>query len=131
MRNQALQNGFTLNEHGLYKMEAKKKGDKVNKIFINEKDIFKYLKIEYKEPKDRIDGRAVVNKDNNENNKESINKDKENNKENIIEDNIEDNKENINKKREIVIKETNSEESIIPVKKYLKNIQINDANAFI
>ena len=60
MRHRALELGFTMNEHGLYKMEAKKKGDKVDHKFHSEKDIFDYLNMEYKEPQDRIDGRAVV-----------------------------------------------------------------------
>lgn len=60
MRNQALTMGLTMNEHGLYKMENKKKGDKVDYYFETERDIFKYLNMEYKEPWERIDGRAAV-----------------------------------------------------------------------
>jgi DNA polymerase/3'-5' exonuclease PolX len=43
MRHQALQMGLTMNEHGLYKMDNKKKGDKVSHVFREEKDIFDYL----------------------------------------------------------------------------------------
>jgi NAD-dependent DNA ligase len=60
MRHQALTMGLTMNEHGLYKMDGKKKGERVDHHFKNEKDIFDYLRMEYKEPNERIDGRAVV-----------------------------------------------------------------------
>ena len=60
MRSQALKMGFTMNEHGLYKMEDKKKGEKVVHVFLSEKDIFDFLNLVYKDPKQRIDGRALV-----------------------------------------------------------------------
>ena len=60
MRHQALQLGFTMNEHGLYHMVDKKKGEKVSHKFRSEKDIFDYLNMEYKTPQERIDGRAAV-----------------------------------------------------------------------
>ena len=60
MRHQALTMGYTMNEHGMYKMEGKKKGEKVDHVFKNEKDIFDFLNMEYKEPKERKDGRSVV-----------------------------------------------------------------------
>jgi NAD-dependent DNA ligase len=60
MRGRALNMGLTMNEHGLYKMENKKKGEKVSHIFKTEKDIFDYLNLEYKAPEERIDGRAVI-----------------------------------------------------------------------
>ena len=60
MRHQALQMGVTMNEHGIYKMEGKKKGDKIDHVFKDEKDIFEYLNMEYKTPVERIDGRAAV-----------------------------------------------------------------------
>jgi DNA polymerase beta len=60
MRHQALQMGLTMNEHGLYKMDNKKKGEKVNHVFREEKDIFDYLNMEYKAPNERTDGRAVI-----------------------------------------------------------------------
>ena len=62
MRHQALQMGLTMNEHGLYKMTDKKKGDKVAHLFKDEKDIFDYLGLEYKSPIERTDGRAVITK---------------------------------------------------------------------
>ena len=65
MRHQALIKDLTMNEHGLYSLVGKKKEDKVEHKFSNERDIFDYLGIEYKEPEERIDGRAVVLKNNN------------------------------------------------------------------
>jgi len=60
MRHEALQKGLTMNEHGLYKMEGKKKGEKVDAVFKEEKDIFDYLGLVYKTPVERVDGRAVI-----------------------------------------------------------------------
>ena len=60
MRGHALSKGLTMNEHGLYKMTDKKKGEKVSHVFKNEKDIFDFLNLEYKAPNERIDGRAVI-----------------------------------------------------------------------
>jgi len=65
MRHEALQKGLTMNEHGLYKMEGKKKGEKVDAVFKDEKDIFDYLGLVYKTPVERVDGRAVVIKNDN------------------------------------------------------------------
>jgi NAD-dependent DNA ligase len=62
MRGQALQKGLTMNEHGLYKMVDKKKGEKVGHLFRCEKDIFDYLGLVYKAPQERTDGRAVLEK---------------------------------------------------------------------
>ena len=61
MRHRALQFGYTLNEHGFSKMEGKIKGNKMTLIeFPDEKSIFDFLKMEFKEPHERKDGRAVV-----------------------------------------------------------------------
>ena len=60
MRHQALNMGLTMNEHGLYRMEGKKKGEKVDHQFATERDIFDYLNLEYKKPEERIDGRAII-----------------------------------------------------------------------
>ena len=62
MRQHALDLGFSLNEHGLYKMKSGKKGDKIPMIMSNEKDIFDFLGLEYVEPKDRKDSRAIKKK---------------------------------------------------------------------
>ncbi len=60
MRQHGLNNGYTFNEHGIYKLENKKKGAKVEKIFNTEKDIFDFLGLQFKSPVERHDGRAVV-----------------------------------------------------------------------
>lgn len=60
MRHIALEKGYTMNEHGIYKMEAKKKGEKVQHTFTSEEDIFDFLALEYKSPIERTDGRAIV-----------------------------------------------------------------------
>jgi len=60
MRQRALDRGFTLNEHGIYKMVSGKKGAKVNQSFPDEKSIFDFLEMEYKSPGERKDARAVI-----------------------------------------------------------------------
>ena len=60
MRQRALELGYSMNEHGLYKMEGKKKGAKLDTVFPTEQSIFEFLGLEYKKPTERIDGRAVV-----------------------------------------------------------------------
>lgn len=64
MRQIALDAGFSMNEHGMYTMIERKKGSKVNHVFNTEKDIFDFLNMEYKEPHERTDSRAVVVKTN-------------------------------------------------------------------
>ncbi len=60
MRGHALRLGVSLNEHGLYhKAKGKEKGEKIEKKFKEEKDIFEHLHLKYKEPELRIDGRSV------------------------------------------------------------------------
>jgi DNA polymerase beta len=60
MRHVALEKGYTMNEHGIYKMDEKKKGEKVNCVFHSEEDIFHFLGLEYKTPIERTDGRAII-----------------------------------------------------------------------
>ena len=61
MRQQALNQQLTLNEHGFHKInKAKEKTEKITQIFKSEKDIFDYLNIIYKEPNERIDNNSVV-----------------------------------------------------------------------
>jgi len=67
MRGFALTKGLSLNEHGLSKMIDKKKEEKLVLNIVDERGIFDYLGLVYKEPKERIDGRAVVSKDASEN----------------------------------------------------------------
>jgi DNA polymerase/3'-5' exonuclease PolX len=43
MRHIALEKGYSMNEHGMYKMEEKKKGDKVADKFNSESDIFDFF----------------------------------------------------------------------------------------
>ena len=60
MRAQALKMGYTLNEHGLsIKEKGKPKGEKVDTNFTEEKDIFDFLELEYREPTQRKNGLAV------------------------------------------------------------------------
>lgn len=64
MRSIALENGYTMNEHGIYHIINKKKGPIVDKIFIDEKDIFDFLNLEFKEPHQRINGNDIIKKTN-------------------------------------------------------------------
>ena len=58
-RQRALHLGYTLNEHGLNHMKEGKKGEPVKYDFPDEKSIFAFLGMKYKEPHERKDGRAV------------------------------------------------------------------------
>ena len=61
MRHRSLKLGYSLNEHGITKMNGKNKGEQINVVeFPDEKSIFDFLEMEYKAPEDRIDGRSVV-----------------------------------------------------------------------
>jgi DNA polymerase beta len=62
MRQRALNQGYTFNEHGIYHLENKKKGEKVEQAFQSEKDIFDFLGLQFKEPNERKDGRSIVGK---------------------------------------------------------------------
>ena len=54
MRQSALDQGYTFNEHGIYHLTAdKKKGEQVAELFPNEKAIFDFLKLPYKTPLER------------------------------------------------------------------------------
>jgi NAD-dependent DNA ligase/DNA polymerase/3'-5' exonuclease PolX len=57
MRGHALKMGYSLNEHGFTRLHTK---EKIEQIFENEKSIFDFLGLEFKEPAERVDGRAVV-----------------------------------------------------------------------
>ena len=62
MRHKALKQGYTFNEHGMYKLDSKKKkGEQVDNKFSDEKSIFDFLNLKYKEPQERKDGRAIQN----------------------------------------------------------------------
>jgi NAD-dependent DNA ligase len=54
MRQTALDQGYTFNEHGIYHLTSdKKKGQQVAQLFSNEKAIFDFLKLPYKTPLER------------------------------------------------------------------------------
>lgn len=59
-RRMANEQGYTLNEHGLYKFTDKKKGDLVKETLSTEEDIFTFLNMIYKEPTERINGKAAI-----------------------------------------------------------------------
>ena len=58
MRGHALKMGYTLNEHRIARTLVA--GSPIKMNFQNEKDIFDFLKLKYKEPSERTDGRAVI-----------------------------------------------------------------------
>lgn len=66
MRQKALDQGYTFNEHGIYHLTQNTNGnkavkaDKVNRTFAVEKDIFDFLGLAYKTPIERQDGRQVM-----------------------------------------------------------------------
>jgi len=55
MRQRALDKGFTMNEHGI-----RNKSGKVELKFANEREIFAFLELEYREPSERIDGDSII-----------------------------------------------------------------------
>jgi NAD-dependent DNA ligase/DNA polymerase/3'-5' exonuclease PolX len=59
MRGHALKQGYSLNEHEL---TVKNSGEKVHGKFVEEKDIFDFLQLQYKTPGERLDGRMVIPK---------------------------------------------------------------------
>jgi len=60
MRQRALDQGYSLNEHGMSRMEGKVKGELVDHVFPDEKSIFDFLGMQYKTPMERQDARAIV-----------------------------------------------------------------------
>ena len=60
MRGYALQQGYSLNEHGLSNSKDGIKGQLIDHTFTDEKSIFDFLKLEYKTPIERVDGRSVI-----------------------------------------------------------------------
>ena len=59
MRQRAVDLGYSMNEHGIYKMENKIKGAKVPLSFPTEESIFDFLGLVFKTPKERVNGKAV------------------------------------------------------------------------
>ena len=105
-RQRALKLGYTLNEHGLYHIENGKKTTKVEKVFETEKDIFKFLGMEYIEPQNRIDSRSVKYIAHKKR-KININKTLKKSKKSLIRDNID-----LFKKEGISILKTLSEDEL-------------------
>ena len=60
MRKRALDLGYSMNEHGLYKMTNGNKGLKLEEDFPTEKSVFDFMGMVYKEPTERKDGNAVM-----------------------------------------------------------------------
>ena len=60
MRGHALKKGYSMNEHGMYKMVNGKKGSRLKKFFPDEKSIFDFLGMEYKKPQERKGSDAFV-----------------------------------------------------------------------
>ena len=58
-RQRALDMNYTLNEHGIFNVKNGKKTTKVNGNFNDEQSIFEFLKMEYREPTERIDINSV------------------------------------------------------------------------
>ena len=54
MRNLALSKGYSLSEYGMKYIEGKKKGELVDHLFVNEKDIFDFLGMSYVDPDKRV-----------------------------------------------------------------------------
>jgi len=59
LRGHAKSMGYTLNEHGLKHIDTK---ESVQHKFNNEKDIFKFLNVNYHEPEERIQGKFKITK---------------------------------------------------------------------
>jgi DNA ligase (NAD+) len=57
MRQHALNQGYTLNEH---RIVNKTNNQKVQQLFPTEKSIFDFLGLQYKEPNERIDGCSII-----------------------------------------------------------------------
>ena len=60
MRKHAVDMGYTMNEHGIYKLVSGVKKDKVDVIFHDEGDIFTFLGLKYVEPTERKNGNNIV-----------------------------------------------------------------------
>jgi NAD-dependent DNA ligase/DNA polymerase/3'-5' exonuclease PolX len=63
-RQRALNMGYSLNEHGLYRMVSGKKGERLENKFPTEKSIFDFLNMKYLEPNERVDGHSIATQKN-------------------------------------------------------------------
>ena len=125
MRHYCLKNGYSLNEHGLYKIINGKKAHKVERKFASEKEIFDFLNLEYKSPENRIDGNAVIsvkieNNNNNSNNKTPTMT--------SIMDKLNKNIENTTKNKDCESKKCGLESAPSNVKFYSENKTIQDVD---
>jgi len=68
-RQRALDLGYTLNEHGFSHIKNGIKGNLIECNFPDEQSIFRFLKMKYKSPQERIDGRSIEIVETNENKK--------------------------------------------------------------
>ena len=120
-RQRALKLGYTLNEHGLYHIENGKKTTKVDKVFETEKDIFKFLGMEYIEPQNRIDSRSVKYITN-KRRKLNVNKTIKKSKKTVVRDNIE-----LFKKEGVGILKTLSEDELTNMLRQANNAYYCDS----
>jgi NAD-dependent DNA ligase len=60
MRQEAINQGYTFNEHGIYSLTKGVKGPKIQESFPTEKSIFDFLQLVYVEPFKRVDCRAII-----------------------------------------------------------------------
>lgn len=121
-RQRALKLGYTLNEHGLHHIENGKKTTKVDKVFETEKDIFKFLGMEYVEPENRIDTRSVKYITN-KRRKLNVNKTIKKSKKTLIRDNI-----NLFKKEGVGILKILSEDELSNMLRQANNAYYCDSN---
>ena len=60
MRKRALDLGYSMNEHGLYKMVNGKKGEKLDRYFPTEESVFKFMGMVNTGPTERKDGNGLL-----------------------------------------------------------------------
>mgnify|MGYP001099862671 FL=1 len=135
MRSQALKMGYSLNEHGLYKMTNKKKGEKLNKLFSTEKEVFDFLDIEYARPEDRKGANSMVLKYKKSGVSKSKTIKKEKNDKKTISQNKTQKKKKTIKKKCVKIGEKKAEEFVYNFKQqggdFLKTLTENQLSAMV
>jgi NAD-dependent DNA ligase len=138
-RQHCLDNGYTLNEHGLYHLDLNKKDKKGNKVkhnFEDEKSIFDFLNLEYKIPSMRIDVNSVVIKSNIQDDVQDNIQDnngfvliKKLNTKIVLQDNIKSKidktKSKIDKTKDKIVKESKMK---IKIKDFVENFKIKGFN---
>lgn len=135
MRSQALKMGYSLNEHGLYKMTNKKKGEKLNKLFSTEKEVFDFLDIEYARPEDRKGANSMLLKYKKSGVSKSKTIKKEKNDKKTISQNKTQKKKKTIKKKCVKIGEKKAEEFVYNFKQqggdFLKTLTENQLSAMV